>query len=429
MLIYYIFTLIEKKKRTRRKKHKNSDIESPKEPSAMEGAGRNGGTAAKSGKSTKSQFTKSTNEKNRQKANKQTVDMQTPPCNSNAPPKEKLFDPITKKYVKPKNKAKNKSNCAKTDKNQEGQVIEVDSHPNKNDKKCTKNIGQKNNDKHSFPPHYIDEMVEKGLKERMLIEGTIRINPKCYEDAFVSRGINEPDIYVGGMMYRNRALNGDEVVVDILPEADWRVNNELVEEYLSANNLEDLISATSEAASQSTDTVITFKRLGVKFTVSKETPTKEHPLNELDGLHHTTSNDLINGLESESDCGKVQAIEKVDSYDQESYSNEQKSKGECVPLEDLEEADFDGVNNSTGVTQENLSDCESLSSSDGIDIVVDEVVEVNHNMPTDEDISNNSVESKLSELNISGQTKQDQKEPHKTRRKRGSKKNKTKETG
>ena len=72
-------------------------------------------------------------------------------------------------------------------------------------------------------------MVEKGLKDGLLIEGTLRINPKNYEDAFVTNEMkNEPDIYIGGMMNRNRALNGDEVVVDILPESEWKVNTELV---------------------------------------------------------------------------------------------------------------------------------------------------------------------------------------------------------
>ena len=396
----------------------------------MEGAGRNVDTTAKSGKSKKSQFSKSTNDKQRQNTKKQTADMQTPAAsgNSKTPQKEKLFDPITKKYVKPKNKAKDKSKCANTDENKERHANDVNGHKNQNDKKFTNNIVPKNNDKHSFPPHYIDEMVEKGLTERMLIEGTLRINPKRYEDAFVSSGLNEPDIYVGGMLCRNRALNGDEVVVDVLPETEWRVNNELVEEYLSANNLEDLHSGTSMSASHSNDKVITFKRLGVRFDVSKEAQTKDSPVNEQTGLLHTSSNDLINCIESESDCGKAQAIQKADRNDEETFSNEHESKVECAPVEDLEEADFEGVNNCTGVTSEHISDCESLSSSDGIDIVVDEIVEVNHSMPMDDDMANNSVESKLSELSISGQTKQDQKETHKTRRKRGSKK-KTKDSG
>merc|ERR1712141_889538 len=64
--------------------------------------------------------------------------------------KEKLFDPITNTYVRPKNNPKTLES-----KNNSKQTV--------NDKKNqTKQKGEKkgkNNDKNSFPPHYIPEMV------------------------------------------------------------------------------------------------------------------------------------------------------------------------------------------------------------------------------------------------------------------------------
>ena len=58
----------------------------------------------------------------------------------------------------------------------------------------SKQIAQRTNEKNSFPPHYIKEMVEKGLKEGLLIEGTLRINPKSYEEAFVSNDFSNESV-------------------------------------------------------------------------------------------------------------------------------------------------------------------------------------------------------------------------------------------
>ena len=82
-----------------------------------------------------------------------------------------------------------------------------------------------------FPPYYVAELVEKGLKDGTLLKGkqeiqkkdlikiyswnligVIRINPKRYEDAFIANPNPAfPDILIKGMRNRNRALHTDEV--------------------------------------------------------------------------------------------------------------------------------------------------------------------------------------------------------------------------
>ncbi|XP_026992572.2 DIS3-like exonuclease 2 [Tachysurus fulvidraco] len=67
--------------------------------------------------------------------------------------------------------------------------------------------------------------VSDGLKRGQLIQGVLRINPKKYHEAFVPSPDGLADIFLDGMVARNRALNGDVVVVKLLPPDQWKVLN------------------------------------------------------------------------------------------------------------------------------------------------------------------------------------------------------------
>ncbi|XP_072297199.1 DIS3-like exonuclease 2 [Eucyclogobius newberryi] len=83
-----------------------------------------------------------------------------------------------------------------------------------------KNKGSK---KQVFEPYMPVEEVSHGLKRGELIEGQIRINPKKYYEAFLSCTDDGRDVFLDGIVARNRALNGDIVVVQILPRDQWKV--------------------------------------------------------------------------------------------------------------------------------------------------------------------------------------------------------------
>ena len=97
---------------------------------------------------------------------------------------------------------------------------------------------QRNED---FPPHYINEMVQQAIAKNLLVCGTLRINPRAFEDAFISTN-DYNDVLITGFINRNRALNGDEVAVDILPESEWRILHETVAAFID----EDLDEVTEE---------------------------------------------------------------------------------------------------------------------------------------------------------------------------------------
>ncbi|XP_062850645.1 DIS3-like exonuclease 2 isoform X2 [Trichomycterus rosablanca] len=67
--------------------------------------------------------------------------------------------------------------------------------------------------------------VSDGLKRGQLIQAAVRINPRNYTEAYVPSPDGLADVFLDGMVARNRALNGDVVVVQLLPPDQWKVLN------------------------------------------------------------------------------------------------------------------------------------------------------------------------------------------------------------
>ncbi|XP_051944055.1 DIS3-like exonuclease 2 isoform X1 [Hippocampus zosterae] len=86
-----------------------------------------------------------------------------------------------------------------------------------------KNNGGRGSRKQVFEPYMTSEDVSRGLKRGELIQGQLRINPKKYHDAFIPSPDDTRDIFLDGIIARNRALNGDIVVVQLLPREQWKV--------------------------------------------------------------------------------------------------------------------------------------------------------------------------------------------------------------
>ncbi|XP_022423674.1 DIS3-like exonuclease 2 [Delphinapterus leucas] len=75
-----------------------------------------------------------------------------------------------------------------------------------------------------FETYLSKEDVSEGLKRGTLIQGVLRINPKKFHEAFIPSPDGDRDIFIDGVVARNRALNGDLVVVNLLPEEQWKVS-------------------------------------------------------------------------------------------------------------------------------------------------------------------------------------------------------------
>ncbi|KAK8379901.1 hypothetical protein O3P69_019723 [Scylla paramamosain] len=82
--------------------------------------------------------------------------------------------------------------------------------------------------------------VQEKLKKGEVIEGVLRINPKNYEDAYISAPDGGMDIYIGGVLDRNAALHGDVVAVELCPSQQWKVLYDVLDEG------EDLLQGDSD---------------------------------------------------------------------------------------------------------------------------------------------------------------------------------------
>lgn len=87
----------------------------------------------------------------------------------------------------------------------------------------SKNKSTRGKKKSIFENYMSKEDVSEGLKRGTLIQGVLRINPKKFHEAFIPSLDGDRDIFIDGIVARNRALNGDVVVVKLLPEEQWKV--------------------------------------------------------------------------------------------------------------------------------------------------------------------------------------------------------------
>ena len=91
-----------------------------------------------------------------------------------------------------------------------------------------------------FEEYWSKEKVSAALKRGEVHKGNLRISAKNFEMAWVSlRGLKR-DIAILGLAQRNRALDGDVVVMEILPKENWKV----MHEEMKYNK--DLVETTAE---------------------------------------------------------------------------------------------------------------------------------------------------------------------------------------
>lgn len=78
-------------------------------------------------------------------------------------------------------------------------------------------------DENKFENHLQRELVEVMLKEQQtVIKGFLRINQRNYREAYITNPDGTKDILIDGVRDRNRAFEGDEVVVLISPRSCWK---------------------------------------------------------------------------------------------------------------------------------------------------------------------------------------------------------------
>ncbi|CAB3364016.1 Hypothetical predicted protein [Cloeon dipterum] len=85
-----------------------------------------------------------------------------------------------------------------------------------------KSLGSENMEKEKFSDYMPDELVKAGLEDGSIVKGALRINKKNFREGYIKDPIGGLDIMLDGVKARNRALDGDEIAVKILPQETWK---------------------------------------------------------------------------------------------------------------------------------------------------------------------------------------------------------------
>ncbi|KAG6442299.1 hypothetical protein O3G_MSEX002185 [Manduca sexta] len=85
-----------------------------------------------------------------------------------------------------------------------------------------------NNGDNKFEPYISADSFESGLKNNTLLEGVLRINPKQFQHSYVSSSNDrsEQDVLIDGVKHRNRALEGDVVIVQLIDNENDKSNDD-----------------------------------------------------------------------------------------------------------------------------------------------------------------------------------------------------------
>ena len=89
--------------------------------------------------------------------------------------------------------------------------------------KCSVDLNAERNSQDEFEDHVKTDALELGIKSGKYIPGKLRVNKHHSEiEAFISNPKTDEDILIPGKIFRNRAVDGDIVAVELLPKSEWR---------------------------------------------------------------------------------------------------------------------------------------------------------------------------------------------------------------
>ena len=79
-----------------------------------------------------------------------------------------------------------------------------------------------------YPEYWKPSDIKSGLKSNKLIEGAFEANKNNYKEAYVNCTSAKEPVLISGMANMNRAIHNDIVVVEILPQDEWRAPSGVV---------------------------------------------------------------------------------------------------------------------------------------------------------------------------------------------------------
>ncbi|KAH8851855.1 DIS3-like exonuclease 2 [Schistosoma japonicum] len=81
-----------------------------------------------------------------------------------------------------------------------------------------------------YSPHWSYEDLISGIRNGTLLSGSLRINPRNFEDGYIKHPSGDSDVYISTLASRNRGLPNDIVAVMLEPKRNWRVFDSFIDE-------------------------------------------------------------------------------------------------------------------------------------------------------------------------------------------------------
>jgi exosome complex exonuclease DIS3/RRP44 len=114
------------------------------------------------------------------------------------------------------------------------------------DKLCIKEYASENNSKPVFPPHLTLQQMHEGLKNGKLYQGAFLASRENFLEGSVNVECFEKFVLVQGREALNRAIDGDTVCVEVLPENEWSCPSEVVLEDNGDDPAKELVEDEDE---------------------------------------------------------------------------------------------------------------------------------------------------------------------------------------
>lgn len=111
--------------------------------------------------------------------------------------------------------------------------------PHLQDKLCIKDFTSEANSKPIFPPHLTVIQIHDGIKNGRFYQGSFMASRENFLEGSVNVECFEKAILIQGRESLNRAIDGDIVCVELLPEKEWSSPSEIVLEDKADDPIEE----------------------------------------------------------------------------------------------------------------------------------------------------------------------------------------------
>ncbi|TKR80691.1 hypothetical protein L596_014723 [Steinernema carpocapsae] len=104
-----------------------------------------------------------------------------------------------------------------------------------------------------YPEHLTQEQINAGLQSGRFCKGTFNVSRENYLEANVHVGSGDTGStwFIQGRLHANRAINGDIVAVELLPESEWTVP----EKWIRMREIEEMAGEDNKGSDQEKDDV------------------------------------------------------------------------------------------------------------------------------------------------------------------------------